>query len=51
MIDEDRQTYALLDMGEDIDAVVKRYMAKAGLAHKQVADELRSIAQGWEDAA
>jgi len=36
---------------EEVDRAVNRAMYDGGLNHREVAEELRRIAQGWEDAA
>lgn len=40
---------AVIKLGEDVDLACNA--ALEVLSHKEIADELRRIAQGWEDAA
>lgn len=48
---DDAYAQALMALEEAVDRVVNNAMYDGSLSHKDVADELRRIAQGWEDAA
>jgi hypothetical protein len=41
----------VVELGNAVDRAVSEALSTGALDHKEVADELRRIAQGWEDAA
>jgi hypothetical protein len=48
---DDTYASAIIELGEAVDRAVQEAISFGGLHHKEVADELRRIAQGWEEAA
>lgn len=51
MSDFDTYAAAIIGLGQAVDHAVNEAISLGGLSHKEAADELRRIAQGWDDAA
>lgn len=45
----DEYADAVMRLGDEVDQACNR--ALEALSHREIADELRRIAQGWEDSA